>query len=188
MVFSLLPNGGRHKDETGQWADNCWPLVRVIYEPLSVILLAVLLWRIGVLQPIAALYLILAGLALALKTAIIAYEGWEYWRRVLDMRWRTFIIQAMTMGGKPQAMGAFVPAVMPKDMRPEELIVVAQRAIGLPADYRALVTPLNRNGDPEGPAVATVRPSTPHDVGDAAETLFDSDGTILPEGRKSEDA
>jgi hypothetical protein len=159
--YSLLPHGGRHRDPGGEWVDDHWGIVRVIYEPLTPIVVANVLWRLHLLQPIAAIYLIFSGLALAVKTTIMWYEGWEYWRRVLDMRHRAWAVQDMAKGGtKASAMGAFVPGGLPKNMRPEEVAEVARVISGLPADLSALVTPVNTNTDaPETAAsVSSERP------------------------------
>jgi hypothetical protein len=72
--FQVLPKG-----------KSFW-FVRIVWEPLLVLLLSIVLQDLFIIQPTLSLYLRFAALALMTKNFIAWHHAWEYLRKLLDVR------------------------------------------------------------------------------------------------------
>jgi hypothetical protein len=72
--FQVLPKGR-----------SFW-FVRIVWEPVFVLLLSVVLQDLFIIQSWLSLYLRFAALALTMKSFINWFRGWEYLRQLMDMQ------------------------------------------------------------------------------------------------------
>jgi hypothetical protein len=72
--FLILPKG-----------KSFW-FVRIVWEPVSVLLLSIVLQDLFIIQPTLSLYLKFAALALMTKSFIAWFHAFEYLRNLLDTR------------------------------------------------------------------------------------------------------
>jgi len=72
--FRLLPKG------------NSWWFVRIVLEPATVLITAIVLQDLHIFQASLGFYLRFAALALFVKNWIGWYRGWQYVRNLLDQR------------------------------------------------------------------------------------------------------
>lgn len=72
FIFNLLPG-------------TFW-MVRIIYEPVFLLVLSVVLPNFYILQPSAAHYLTFAAVALAMKQYVAWFMQWQFLRGLMDMR------------------------------------------------------------------------------------------------------
>ena len=73
-IFKVLPKG------------NSWWFVRIVWEPVFVLAIAMVGQDFFIFQPSLGFFLRFAALALFVKNWIGWYRGWQYVRGVLDMR------------------------------------------------------------------------------------------------------
>ena len=84
FFFGLLPKG-----------QSFW-FTRIVWEPLFVLVTALILGRMFIFQSSLVSYLEVTSLALAMKGFIGWYRGWEYMRTILDMRYTEPIIARLS--------------------------------------------------------------------------------------------
>lgn len=84
FFFSLLPK-----------SQSFW-FTRIVWEPLFILVSALLLGRIFIFQSSLVTYLEVSSLALVMKNFIGWYRGWQYMRTILDMRYTAPIIARLS--------------------------------------------------------------------------------------------
>jgi len=105
------------------WARSFW-VTRVAIEPLFVLLVATVLEDAFLIQPSLAIYLKVAAIALAAKSAVTWYRAWEYTRILLDNKAAADIVTKLVDDKASPEEAAqihlvtFAPSI-PADMRAE---------------------------------------------------------------------
>ncbi|HTU44897.1 MAG TPA: hypothetical protein VMF91_07535 [Bryobacteraceae bacterium] len=132
-LFARLPHGHRF-----------WP-VRIVYEPLAIIIATVTLSVLGVLNRPAAMYLLTAAVLLSIKCAMEWYRAWLHIRILLDGQAAAPIIAAAIKGTATEDdMARIHLAGFPKSLSPElKAAAIAQRTGVLPPHIASLVSPVD---------------------------------------------
>lgn len=105
--FNLLPKA------------SFW-MIRIVWEPAFVMVLASFLSRANILQGIAATYLEFAALCLLMKNFISWHRCWRYFRDILDMRYASRIVGQMLGNSASESdMATIHMAGFPKDIPPD---------------------------------------------------------------------
>jgi hypothetical protein len=107
-IFQVLPKG-----------KSFW-FVRIVWEPVIVLLLSIVLQDLFIIQPTLGLYLKFAALALMTKNFIAWHRAWEYLRKLLDMRISAPIMARLVSGeATEEELAPMHLCSFPKNLSPE---------------------------------------------------------------------
>ena len=125
-IFNMLPG-------------SFW-IVRIIYEPIFVIIVALVLSNFFILQSSAVHYLIFAAIMLAMKQYCAWYMQWQFLRELMDMRNAGPIIAKIvdnTVSDDELATIhlASIPKNIPEDLRRDTALHIA-RAFNVQGDEK----------------------------------------------------
>jgi hypothetical protein len=94
--------------------------IRIIYEPLFLVALSIVLPNFFILEPIAADFLLISAIFLAMKNYTHWYMQWQFIRELMDMRFTGPIIAAMSENRETDEQLASINlASFPKDLDPD---------------------------------------------------------------------
>lgn len=94
--------------------------VRIIYEPVLLVVLSTMLPNFFILEPGAANFLLISAVTLAMKNYTAWYMAWQFIRELLDMQFAGPIIAAMLQDRETEEeMASIHLASFPKDLDPE---------------------------------------------------------------------
>ena len=94
--------------------------IRIIYEPLFLLVLAMVLPNFFILEPSAANFLLISAIFLAMKNWTGWYMQWQFLRELMDMRNAGPIIAAMAENRETEDELATIHlASFPKDLDPD---------------------------------------------------------------------
>lgn len=134
--FALLPLG------------KVFWIVRIVWEPLLVIALAIAAHVTLVINGPAMAYLIAAAVSLSVKNALAWYQAWLHLRILLDAKFAGPLM-AKAASGKAtenelaQVHLAGFPPNIPADIRTAAIAEMSPRAASLPAEIASLVSPVD---------------------------------------------
>ncbi|MEQ1883693.1 MAG: hypothetical protein ABL967_01435 [Bryobacteraceae bacterium] len=124
---------------------SSWAIQRIVYEPLGILIAAILFKLIGIFNLILALCVAASAAALCLKNIITWYEAWTYLRDMLDQQGRIPIIQAISAGQPvPKSIGRFTLSSIPVGTSPKTQAVIASGLAGLTPEMEKLLSPVER--------------------------------------------
>jgi hypothetical protein len=117
-------------------------VVRIIYEPLFVFLVALVLQNLFILQSAAVNYLILAAMALAMKNYISWFLEWRMLRIIIDMRntgpiIAKFVENTATETDLATIHLASLPKNIPDDLRRETATFLSRAIIDRPLEEKS---------------------------------------------------
>ncbi len=122
---------------------DSWAIQRIVYEPLAILIAAILFKLIGVFNLILTLCVVASAAALCLKNIITWYEAWTYLRDMLDQQGRIPIIQAISAGKPaPTTIGRFTLSSIPVGTSAKTQAVIASGLAGLTPEMQKLLSPV----------------------------------------------
>lgn len=109
--------------------------IRIVWEPLFIIVATGVLERIFIFQSTLAFYLDIAAFALAMKSFIDWYQSWAYIRDVLDAQFAgpaigRLIDNSATDTDREKIHLASFPKDLPDDVRQDALLRIAEQIRG----------------------------------------------------------
>lgn len=94
--------------------------IRILYEPLFLIVLSVVLPNFFILEPAAANFLVICAIFLAMKNYAGWYMHWQFIRELMDMRHASPIIAALAENRETEEdLASIHLASFPKDLSPD---------------------------------------------------------------------
>lgn len=145
-IFARLPYGERF-----------W-MVRVVYEPVLVVAVAIVFHGIAILDRASMIYLVGAALFLALKNCLFWYQSWLHLRLLMDAKFAGPLVAKAACGNATEKELAQIhlagfPKSVPADVRTAAIVGAAARMPTLPANVTQLISPV----EPDVPRVANPR-------------------------------
>lgn len=110
------------------------PVIRCIYEPMTLVIVPFVLMQVGILTAMAAIYLSCVGFCLMLRTLLHYYEVWTYIRDLRNAKYRAMVMQAM-VGEKTSGLQT---TVLPVKGGPAELLAVVRATATLDPEFAKL--------------------------------------------------
>jgi len=132
------------EEDGGSWFRHAsWTRSRILYEPLSVFLAAIVFYALHITDLFASIYLAVMAIALAMKSSILWFEAWSVIRDLMDKQHRMPILESISQGKPaPETIGGFVLAGIPPSTSAKDRAAIAGKMAGLTPDLMAILSPV----------------------------------------------